>query len=165
MANARHRAQTFKIEDKLGGGLMLVEGGVDSHHAFQFHSPLSPLQSQIQGDGVDLPASAHAPWQQASLGHSQVSCPGLITFRGFLLPSVKSPHSLGWLAKPSGPAFSCLSSIISCYTSPHSSHLHQCCGIDLSPYLTSSSSGSLNLPVSPLLDPNLRRSPSSTLPG
>ena len=103
---------------------MLVEGGVDSHHSFQFHSPLSPLQSQIQGDGVDLPASAHAPWQQASLGHSQVSCPSLITFRGFLLPSVKSPHSLGWLAKPSGPALSCLSSIISCYTSPHSSHLH-----------------------------------------
>ena len=103
---------------------MSVEGGVDSHHSFQFHSPLSPLQSQIQGDGVDLPASAHAPWQQASLGHSQVSCPSLITFRGFLLPSVKSPHSLGWLAKPSGPALSCLSSIISWYTSPHSSHLH-----------------------------------------
>ena len=114
----------LKLKTGAGGALMSVEGGVDSHHSFQFHSPLSPLQSQIQGDGVDLPASAHAPWQQASLGHSQVSCPSLITFRGFLLPSVKSPHSLGWLAKPSGPALSCLSSIISWYTSPHSSHLH-----------------------------------------
>ena len=102
---------------------MLMKGGVDSHHSFQFHSPVSPLQSQIQGDGVDLPASVHDLWQQASPEDSHVSCPSLITFRGFLLPSVKSSNSLGWLAKPSGPALSCLSSIISCYTFPHSSHL------------------------------------------
>ena len=118
-------AQTFKIDDGVGVGLMLMEGGVDSHHSFQFRSPLSPLQSQIQGDGVDLPVSIHDLWQQASPEDSHVSCPSLITFRGFLLPLVKSSNSLGWLAKPSGPALSCLSSIISCYTSPHSFHLHR----------------------------------------
>lgn len=122
VANARHPAQTFKTDDKAGFDVNGGRGGFPPFLSISL--PTSPLQSQIQGDGVDLPASVHDLWQQASLEDSHVSCPSLINFRGFLLPSVKSSNSLGRLAEPSGPALSCLSSIISCYTSSHSFHLH-----------------------------------------
>lgn len=105
-------------------GLMLMEGGWIPTIPFNFTTHL-PTSISNSGDGVSLLPPVHDLWQQASLEDSHVSCPSLINFRGFLLPSVKSSNLTGMAGRaPQDLPFLALSSIISCYTSSHSFHLH-----------------------------------------
>ena len=73
---------------------------------------------------ISLPPSM-PPGQRASLEHSHLShAPSLTSFSGFLLPSGKSPNSLGWLTKPSGPGpFLPLQDHFLLHFSPLSPHL------------------------------------------
>lgn len=121
-----------------------------------YFTPSSPpqLQSPIQGNGVDLPASIHAPGQRASPEHSHLShTPARHLSAASYCLQGKAQIPWDDRQSPRVLALSCLSRIISCYTSPHSpatsiSHLRQYYGVDLSLYLTRSPSGSLDLPLS-----------------